>query len=118
MHHLLNCQSYVETGISINKIKRNPLGGGKYLFLEQEIKSNNKGNYYYLTTKANEAESSNVFQGGFQTYSELDLIEIRRLQELFNSNRVIKKIDMSTIYSVFDGQSIFTLFEGYLRIYN
>ena len=66
MHHLLNCQSYVETGININKIKIKPQeNGGKTLLLEQEIKSNNKGNYYYLTTKANEAGSSNIFQGGF-----------------------------------------------------
>ena len=42
---------------------------------------------------------------------------MRRIEELIKNNQVIKKIDLNTIYSAFEGQSIFTIFEGELRLY-
>ena len=66
----------------MNKVKKNKLANDdRCCRLAQEIKPNNTGSFYYLTTSADEVESSNVFQGGFRSYSELDLIEMRRLHE-------------------------------------
>ena len=53
MHHLLDCQNYVETGVSLSKIKNKTMEDGNSYQLTQEIKSNNTGSFYYLRCSQN-----------------------------------------------------------------
>ena len=54
------------------------------------------------------------FLGCYRTYCELDLIEFRRIQDQFKSRKTIKKIDFNTIFCIWKGQSIFSIFDGKL----
>lgn len=49
MHHLLNAEEYVETGVVMNKVKNKYREGGilSHKFT-REIRSNNIGTYYYV----------------------------------------------------------------------
>lgn len=98
MHHLLDCERYVETGISINKVKKKMLSSSQasasagecsYNLL-QEVRPNYQGSFYFLTSLRNfdrefelsqgdKVEISTVFQGGYRSFCELDLIEIKRI---------------------------------------
>ena len=64
----------------------------------------------YITKK--DLESHSPFLGCFRSYCELDLIEMRRIQEYIKNRNVIKQIDVDSIYSNLQGQSLFSFFEG------
>ena len=56
------------------------------------------------------------YLGGYKHYCLLDFYEIERLQKLLDNKSPIDKIDMNTIFSCIKGQSIFTYFEGNIRL--
>lgn len=63
-------------------------------------------------------ESPTPFLGCFRSYCELDLIEFRRLQDLFKAKKsLIMAIDRKAIFSTIRGQSIFSIFDGKIRLY-
>lgn len=95
MHHLLDCQKYVETGVKMNKIKNRRSEKHNVCYqLSQEIKSNFTGSFYFLKctqTRGNstsdkrelkQVECHSPFMGGYRSFCELDLIEVRRIKNL------------------------------------
>ena len=55
--------------------------------------------------------------GFYRTFSELDLIELKRIEDLLKQNKVIKRIDFDTIFSSFECQSLFSYFFGSISLY-
>lgn len=49
MHHLFDCQSYVETGCSMQKMKIMKARSGTKYQLIRSIVSNIEGSFYYLS---------------------------------------------------------------------
>ena len=59
MHHLLNAEEYVETGVVMNKVKNKYREGGilSHKFT-REIRSNNIGTYYYVMSGQHNASQA------------------------------------------------------------
>lgn len=130
MHQLLDCQTYVETGLVFTNIKTlQPSELGIQSTLMKQILSNNSASFYMLRqTKQvfadadaqedySREESPSPVLGLYITYCALDLIELRRLEQRKENNVVIRQIDLLSIFSSFMGKSIFTFFEGNARLY-
>ena len=54
MHHLLDCQNYVEAGIKLNKVKNKVTESDVCYQLIQEIEANYTGSFYFLRCSQNQ----------------------------------------------------------------
>ena len=55
--------------------------------------------------------------GSFRKYAEADLIELRRINHLVTQDRKISKIDFQTAVSMFEGHSLFSIFESSVKLH-
>lgn len=53
----------------------------------------------------------------FGTYSEIDLWQLENIVEAIESRSKIKKIDTEAILSVYEGQTIFSIFYDRMAVY-
>ena len=53
----------------------------------------------------------------FRTFSEVDLFELKRIQEAIEKRKKIPKIDMEAIVSNFEGHTIFSVFQEHIDVY-
>ena len=97
--------------------------------LTKQIIRNNSGSCFYLNQqwdlqnqdKSEEQllyeENHSQYLGGYKLYCELDIIEIERIHQKLQSNQIIKRVDFNAIFCCLHGQSIFSIFEGNLRLF-
>ena len=132
MDKMFDLQNYVESGIKITKIKQKESCNNMSYIVTKDIATNNSGSCFFLKqnweqqqdtsdSHLNEElmrneENHGPYLGGYKHYCLLDFYEIERIENLLDNRSPIDKIDMNTIFSCIRGQSIFTYFEGEIRL--
>ena len=53
----------------------------------------------------------------YRTFSEIDLFELQRISLALKNRKRIPKIDLRTIVSVFEGHTIFSIFQNEVSVY-
>ena len=50
--------------------------------------------------------------GLYQTFSKLDLFEMKRIEKAISEKKLVKSIDYRSILAAYERRSIFSLFDG------
>ena len=53
----------------------------------------------------------------YQTYSELDLVQLEKINQAVNNNSVIPTVEVGTILATYEGHTIFTLYYDKIDVY-
>ena len=53
----------------------------------------------------------------YQTYSELDLVQLENINQAVKSNAIIPTVEIGTVLSTFEGHTLFTLYYENINVY-
>ena len=84
--------------------------------LSRQIVSNSAGNFYYIAQQQkletalaqmnedqNKESTMSPLLGFYRSYCELDIIEFKRIEKLIKQRKLIKQLDITTVFSVIQG---------------
>ena len=54
--------------------------------------------------------------GLYQTFSKLDLFEMKRIKDAISEKKFVKSIDFRSIFAAYERRSIFSLFDGNIML--
>ena len=116
---------YVESGILMGYNCEDP-SKKKDGFLMNTIVSNREKSAYFhkqermIFDKNIDYDSlikTPVCHNMFRGFAEVDLVELQRIQNILENNRKLDNIDMQTVVSLFDGHTIFSIFNKDERLH-
>lgn len=120
-------ETYVDTGFSLNKLIQESFDSMQSL-IWKHIDANRSTDYYYVWQEfwlRPKADPRKIYLNGtrdfsflglYRKFSEADLFELMRLQELTRKKRNIKTLDIDSLFCNFYGNNIFSIFYNDVKV--
>ena len=84
------------------------------------VRKNQRGNFYFLEQDQffirEKYSVHSPIMGLYQTFSKLDLFEMKRIEKAISEKKLVKSIDYRSILAAYERRSIFSLFDGNIML--
>lgn len=118
---LQNPDEMVNTGFIMSSSKTE-VAGDKVFLRRNQIFTNEYVNLLFEKRQDRSETGKEVIKKEisgmlYRTFSEIDLFELQRISLALKNRKRIPKIDLRTIVSVFEGHTIFSIFQNEVSVY-